>query len=140
MVKLTLKSDPLRSSYYVLRDLRDLNTEAMSTRQSKRSHVWQPPTDVFETEDMIVVRVEIAGMQESDFVITLDERRLSIRGTRSDLPEKRAYQQMEIHFGEFSAGVELNTQINVEEAEAIYSNGFLRVSLPKTRPHKVQID
>ena len=140
MVKLTLKSDPMRSSYYVLHDIRDLNSESMSSRQSKRSHVWQPPTDVFETEETIVVRIEIAGMQESDFVITLDERNLSIRGTRSDLPEKRAYQQMEIRFGEFSAEVDLHVQVNVEEAEAIYSNGFLRVSLPNTRPQKIQID
>ncbi|MCK4975918.1 MAG: Hsp20/alpha crystallin family protein [Anaerolineales bacterium] len=95
---------------------------------------------MFETDLAIVVRVEIAGVQESDFVITLDERHLSIRGTRPDLPERRAYQQMEIRFGEFSAEVDLHTQVNVEEVEAIYSNGFLRVTLPKARPHQIRID
>ncbi|MCK4899987.1 MAG: Hsp20/alpha crystallin family protein [Anaerolineales bacterium] len=140
MVKLTLKSDPKRSSYYVLSDIRNLNSEIMNPRQSMRSHVWRPPIDVFETDLAIVVRVEIAGVQESDFVITLDERHLSIRGTRPDLPERRAYQQMEIRFGEFSAEVDLHTQVNVEEVEAIYSNGFLRVTLPKARPHQIRID
>lgn len=140
MVKLTLKSDPKRSSYYVISDIRNLNSEIMNPRQSMRSHVWRPPIDVFETDVAIVVRVEIAGVQESDFVITLDERHLSIRGTRPDLPERRAYQQMEIRFGEFSAEVDLHTQVNVEEVEAIYSNGFLRVTLPKARPHQIRID
>lgn len=140
MVKLTLKSDPKRSSYYVISDIRNLNSEIMNPRQSMRSHVWRPPIDVFETDVAIVVRVEIAGVKESDFVITLDERHLSIRGTRPDLPERRAYQQMEIRFGEFSAEVDLHTQVNVEEVEAIYSNGFLRVTLPKARPHQIRID
>jgi HSP20 family protein len=95
---------------------------------------------VYETDAAVVVRVEIAGMQESDFVITLDNRHLSIRGTRPDLPERRAYQQMEIRFGEFSAEVDLHTQVIVEEVEAIYTNGFLKVTLPKARPHQIQID
>lgn len=140
MAKLTLKSDSKKTSYYVLSNIRDFNSEIMNPRQSMRSHVWSPPIDVFETDEAVVVRVEIAGMKESDFVITLDDRHLSIRGTRPDLPERRAYRQMEIRFGEFSAEVDLHTQIDVDKVEAIYSNGFLRVTLPKTRPHQVRVD
>ena len=72
-----------------------------------RPHVWRPPTDVYETEDAIVVRVEIAGMREADFTVALVERSLLIRGVRQDLTERRAYYQMEIPFGEFSTEVEL---------------------------------
>lgn len=140
MAKLTLKSDSKKSSYYVLSDIRDLNSEIMNPRHSLRSHIWRPPIDVFETNEAIVVRVEIAGMKESDFAITLDERHLSIRGTRPDSPERRAYRQMEIRFGEFLAEVDLHSQINVDEVEAVYSNGFLKVTLPKTGPHQIRID
>ena len=76
-------------------------------RVGTRSLDWRPPTDVFETEAAFVVRVEVAGMREDDFAIELDERYLYIRGTRLDTPERRAYQQMEIRFGEFSVAVEL---------------------------------
>ena len=140
MAKLTLKSDSKKTSYYVLSNIRDLNSEIMNPSQSMRSHVWSPPIDVFETDEAIVVRVEIAGMKESDFVITLDDRHLSIRGTRPDLPERRAYRQMEIRFGEFSVEVDLHTQVDVDKVEAIYTNGFLRVTLPKASPHQVRID
>jgi hypothetical protein len=34
-----------------------------------RSPYWRPPTDVIETEEYVLVRVEIAGMREEDFVI-----------------------------------------------------------------------
>lgn len=140
MAKLTLKSGSKRSNYYVISDIRDLNSEIMNPQRSMRSHLWRPPIDVFETERAIVVRVEIAGMKESDFAITLDERHLSIRGTRPDSPERRAYRQMEIRFGEFLAEVDLHSPINVDEVEAVYSNGFLKVTLPKIGPHQIHID
>ena len=45
-----------------------------------RTPVWRPPTDVYELEETLVVRVEIAGMREEDFIIQLNGRILSIRG------------------------------------------------------------
>jgi HSP20 family protein len=66
-----------------------------------RAGVWSPPTDVYETEDEYVVRVEIAGLSENDFQITVEDNFLMINGNRSDIPERRAYQQMEIRFGKF---------------------------------------
>src|SRR5512138_3366911 len=35
-------------------------------RIGPHAHAWRPPTDVFEREDTLVVRVEIAGMNETD--------------------------------------------------------------------------
>ena len=35
--------------------------------------IWQPPTDLYETADGYVVQVEIAGMIEGDFQITLED-------------------------------------------------------------------
>lgn len=104
-----------------------------------RPHPWRPPTDVFETETAIIVRVEIGGMREADFTISLVERSLLIKGVRQDVNERRAYYQMEIPFGEFSSEVELPHTIVAEETEAVYRDGFLRIVLPKARPHQIKI-
>jgi HSP20 family protein len=104
-----------------------------------RPHVWRPPTDVYETEDAIVIRVEIAGMREQDFSVALEDRTLTIRGIRSDPTERRAFYQMEIPFGEFSTGVELPAQIVPEGVEAVYRDGFLQITLPKARPQHIQV-
>jgi len=105
------------------------------------SRVWRPPTDVYETEDAIVVQVEIAGVQPEDFRIELSDRFLSIAGTRADPdPERRAYHQMEIHFGEFRADVELPGPVDREHITAEYGGGFLRVNLPKLRPTQIEIE
>jgi HSP20 family protein len=111
------------------------NTRWLSTR----SPLWRPPTDVYETEDSIVVRVEIAGVREEDFTIQLDGRILSIRGLRPDNSARRAYHQMEIRFGEFNIELELVAVVSVNEVQAVYNNGFLLVTLPKSRPYHITI-
>lgn len=104
-----------------------------------RSSVWSPPTDMYEADDAYIIRVEVAGMRESDFEITLEDGFLQISGTRSDVPERRAYQQMEIRFGRFSTVVGLPGPVDVDASRAEYENGFLTVSLPKARPTFVEV-
>ncbi|HWQ83872.1 MAG TPA: Hsp20/alpha crystallin family protein [Anaerolineales bacterium] len=101
---------------------------------------WRPPTDVFETEDVLIVRMEIAGMRESDFAIELNGRLLSIRGVRPDANERRSYYQMEIRFGEFSIEIELPFPIYADRVEASYRDGFLRLVLPKANPRQIHIE
>lgn len=104
-----------------------------------RQTLWSPPTDVYETEEAYVVRLEVAGMREDDFQITLDGNYLIIQGHRSDTPERRAYHQMEIRFGRFASVVELPPGVDVEHITAEYENGFLFITLPKARPSLLTI-
>jgi HSP20 family protein len=105
-----------------------------------RSSVWSPPTDVYETEEMYVVRVEIAGMNEDDFEVLLENNTLLISGTRPDLAERRAYQQMEIRFGKFSTAINLPGPMNIELARAEYKDGFLTIVLPKTTSNQSKVE
>ncbi len=100
---------------------------------------WRPPTDLFEMEDRFVVRMEIAGMKESDFEIVLDQNILVIRGIRPDLSERRSIHQMEINFGEFVSAVEIHAPIDTENVSAEYQNGFLWVNLPKSQPKHIYL-
>jgi HSP20 family protein len=106
---------------------------------SSTPHIWRPNTDVFETEESYIVRVEIAGMDESGFSLTIDPNHLLINGTRNDKEERKAFHQMEIHFGEFNVIVELPPAIDIEKVEANYQDGFLKVILPKATPHKINV-
>jgi HSP20 family protein len=140
MVAVKLSPNPYKSVQFVLYELQNLKEEQARSRYALRSHMWRPPTDVYETDDAIVVRVEIAGMEEADFTIILDERSLLIRGVRAESAERRAYHQMEIRFGEFGTEIELPYPVAANQVEAVYGMGFLRVVLPKARPQNIQID
>ena len=105
-----------------------------------RSNVWSPPTDEYETETAYVVRVEIAGMREEDFEVLLENDTLLISGSRSDFPDRRAYQQMEIRFGKFATSVNIPGPVDVEQAHAEYKDGFLTVVLPKATPNQMKVE
>jgi len=110
----------------------------------RRTRTWRPPTDVYETDTCAVVNVEIAGMEEGDFTISLSNRNLTITGVRHDpLAEAQgltlSYQQIEIRYGDFETEVYLPWAIVEEEIEATYEDGFLRVVLPKAKAQKVPV-
>jgi HSP20 family protein len=100
---------------------------------------WQPPTDVYENDDEVVVRVEVAGMRSEEFSISLAGQTLVVAGNRVDPAPKRTYHQMEIHFGEFRAEVYLPWSVEPEDVEASYDEGFLSVRLPRPRSRRVSV-
>lgn len=104
-----------------------------------QTKVWRPPTDVYETDDCIIVKVEAAGMRAEEFEISLNARRLTIGGVRHDPSAKLAYQQMEIQYGSFETEVHLPKPVAEDEVEATYEDGFLVVRLPKRRPRQVPV-
>ena len=114
-------------------------TRAIGWQVSLHSYAWSPPTDVYETENNFVIRVEAAGMRESDFTINAEDNFLVISGVRTESPEWRAYRQMEIRFGEFSTTIELPLGVDVSKADADYKDGFLNVILPKLKPTNIII-
>ena len=120
-------------------NLKYLLKGASRTHVQLRTHFWRPPTDVFETEETLEIRLEVAGMREDDFTIQLDERNLLISGIRPDTPGRRSFHQMEIRFGEFRTEIELPVAVDTAEAKAIYQNGFLCLSIPKARLRKITV-
>ncbi|MGI5820398.1 MAG: Hsp20/alpha crystallin family protein [Armatimonadota bacterium] len=104
----------------------------MRSRGSEQG--FQPPTDIYQTSDAIVVRVEIAGMSAEEISLSLDDSsgRLTISGVRNDPAgdEPRRYVNVEIDCGEFMRTVQLPRPVDVESAEAAYDRGFLVVRLP----------
>lgn len=98
---------------------------------------WRPPTDIIETESAITIRVEIAGMNRSDFSINIHQTKLTISGSRIDPGQNGAFRQMEIHSGNFFTAVELPCQINNHQVNAEYQDGFLTVVLSKTNSDNI---
>jgi len=95
--------------------------------------LWRPPTDVYETDGEVVVRLEAPGLRAEDISIALNTDTLVIRAVRHELQHdaKTVYHQLEIHNGYFERVVALPRYIRHEGAEASYSEGFLVVRIPK---------
>ena len=129
-------------------EMRRCSAEAMRRLlelPADKHEFWLPKTDVYETEDDLIVRVEVAGIERESLNVSLsaDRRVLSVRGTRMeqhiDGRRKSRYHQLEVYFGPFERDVLLPTDLNVDadQVSATYREGFLVVTLPKTAKTQV---
>jgi HSP20 family protein len=113
--------------------------QAIGWQVGIRSYAWSPPTDVYETDGSFVIRVEVAGMNEADINIQVNDNTLIVSGFRLDSQDRRAYHQMEIRFGEFSTSVELPHGVDTQHADADYKDGLLTIIIPKLKPTGITI-
>jgi HSP20 family molecular chaperone IbpA len=91
-------------------------------------------------ENHLVVVVEIAGMRDNDFNVALVNQQLSISGTRpAQERAQAAYHQLEVRYGEFRVDVSLPWPVDEAQVTARYDDGFLKVELPRARPHQITV-
>ncbi|HZR47375.1 MAG TPA: Hsp20/alpha crystallin family protein [Candidatus Manganitrophaceae bacterium] len=94
---------------------------------------WRPPADLFETPEALIVKVEIAGLSEEEFEITLYEDTLVVEGVRSwKLPAEAAqFHTVEVRYGPFRLELPIPAPVDRKRVRARYDLGFLKVTLPK---------
>ena len=97
---------------------------------------WAPNTDVYTTDGILVVKVELAGMRREDLELAVEGNRLIISGHRPDgcRAPKCTFLVMEINYGSFESVIELPPGYDLSQAKASYQNGFLRVDVPQAVP------
>ncbi len=97
--------------------------------------IWRPPTDIYDNEDEILIRMEIAGVDLDRVDIRFSDNVLRISGEReSRRPKGNArLLLMEINRGRFKRSIVLRDKIDVDNIKATYRDGFLEVFLPKKR-------
>jgi HSP20 family protein len=107
-------------------------------RSTKSNFV--PPSDIIETDERIIVLVEIAGMRGDSFKISLYNQSLIISGVRDRMEvDGAAFHQAEIGFGEFRLEVPMPWSVERDDVTASYSNGFLKIELPRQQARRVHI-
>lgn len=100
------------------------------------STLWRPPTDVYENQDQVVILVEIAGMDPDRIHVDFTDKILSIRGNRLDQNRRAACHCLEVQYGEFNSEVYLPGSYDMDAIDAEYKDGFLTITLPKSKPEQ----
>ncbi len=97
------------------------------------NRVWRPPTDVLESNDQIVIRTEIAGIDKQKVAIRLKDNVLMIRGTRQKELEHEdcVYRNMELTYGRFERNILLPDTADPQRISATYKDGFLEIIVQK---------
>ena len=105
----------------------------MSRGQVWRSGAWSPAVDLYETDDAVILKAELAGFSKADVSVAIKDRALLLRGSR---PRERAvnedhYQCMEWASGSFQRCFLLPALVDQEKVTASYTDGVFKLRLPK---------
>src|SRR5579883_2241402 len=108
-------------------------TSVVMDRESVARAHWEPNTDVYTTDEGLVVKVELAGMRSENLQITVEGNKHRISGQRPDgcRAAKFSFLAMEINYGPFENILELPAGYDLSQAKASYLNGFLRIDVPQ---------
>jgi HSP20 family protein len=99
---------------------------------------WVPTIDFSETDEHVIVRAEVPGMDKKDINITLSEGLLTIHGEKKQEKEeeKENYRFVERRYGSFSRSLRVPSGVNADKIEASYKDGVLKVAIPKSESEK----
>ncbi len=113
--------------------LTDLMRDVFGFSTDDEAGHWSPLTDVYETDEGVVVAVEIAGARPDALSVSFDQGVLTVRGVREEPVRsgRRSYHKMEMRFGPFCRRVRIPCAVSAGDAHAAYERGVLTVVLPK---------
>ena len=94
---------------------------------------WEPPADIYETDDALVLEVELPGVSKDAVSVELYEHTLKLSGERKREPSIRGgqYYREEGRYGTFQRAFRMPTIVDQAKVQATYKNGVLALRLPK---------
>jgi HSP20 family protein len=106
-----------------------------SPREFLNGGGWYPSVDISEESKAITVKAEIPGVESEDLNVTLDGRRLTIRGEKKQEKEEKEenLHRVERYYGSFTRTIELPAEVDPDKIDASYKKGVLKIVLKKTK-------
>lgn len=99
-----------------------------------------PPLAVWEDTNAVYVEMDVPGVTNDDIDLSVHENTLTIQAERKAEAREAGYEGRS--FGKVVQRVVLPAPVTADGAEAVTSNGVLRVTLPKTpecKPRKIAV-
>ena len=106
---------------------------------------WSPPVDIMEQGDEIIIKMEIAEVEQKEIDIKVEGNALTIKGERKleEGIKREDYLRLERPYGTFSRSFSLPTTVDHKKVKANHKNGILRIVLPKkeeTKPKQIKVE
>jgi len=108
------------------------------------SGAWTPPVDIYETDEALILQVELPGLSKDEVSVELKDNTLVLRGERKHSHEVKEenYQRMERTYGAFQRSFVLPATVDQNRVMASFKDGVLELKLPKAevaKPKRIAI-
>ena len=100
---------------------------------STSSRPWSPAVDIFETDNELVLKADVPGVEQKDIDIQLENGTLTVKGERKFSAEEKGkgFHRLERSYGTFVRYFTVPETVDPENVKADFHNGVLTVTLPK---------
>ncbi len=114
-------------------ELAQVNTDLTQT--------WTPAIELQDTNESLILRAEIPGIEGKDLDVHVTREAVSIAGeTRQERKtDERGYFRSEFRYGKFQRIIPLPVPIQNDKVQAEFKNGILTLTLPKVEEVKQKV-
>ncbi len=94
---------------------------------------FSPKVDVIETKENFELQFLVPGISKEEIDLSIEKGKLTVSGERKKEKEEEGldYKLVESGYGTFKRSFQLPENIDEENIEGSYSNGILKVKIPK---------
>jgi HSP20 family molecular chaperone IbpA len=119
-----------------LQDQELVQEEAERTRECR---CFVPRADIYEAGDEIILALDMPGINEKAFEITLEKNILNVKGyAQIEDPNEYSLTLAEYETGDYERSFRVSDAIATDKIEAAYKDGVLRLTLPKAEQAKAR--
>jgi len=109
------------------------------------SRPWTPAVDILETENDLVLKMDVPEVELNEVDIRLENHTLTVKGERKfeNRSDSKAYHRIERSYGTFARTFTLPDTVDTEKVRADYKNGVLSIVLPKkelAKPRTIRVE
>ena len=140
--------DPFRHLTSIQERMNQIFEDALARSRGReeglRSGMWTPAVDIYESNDSVVVKAELPGVEKDQISVEVKDGILSLRGERKFEKEvkEESYHWIERSYGTFHRSFSLPSSVDEEKVTARMNDGVLEVDLPKkeqAKPKQIRI-
>jgi HSP20 family protein len=111
---------------------RGLDSGFPTFRQFSNLGVAWPSVEISETDQEFKVTAEIAGLEQKDIEVLLDDGALILRGEKRSETKDTDRQFSERYYGRFERRIPFSQEVEEDKVDASFKDGLLTVTLPKS--------
>ena len=102
--------------------------------------VWRPMTDIYETKESYVFKVELPGFKKEDISVEFSGDTLTLRGERKQEEESKneSCHRLERSYGMFERSFTVPKNVDAKKIDASLKDGILVLTIPKVEEAKTK--
>jgi HSP20 family protein len=106
---------------------------ADASRSGLQPSDWRPKTDIYETKEAYIFKIELPGFKKEDIQVEFSGDTLYLRGERKQEDEKKneSCHRLERSYGIFERSFNIPGNVDAKKIDASLRDGILMLTIPK---------